>query len=66
MTDCREICDGAPSCAPCAADALDAELDRIALGRIPAYVEGSNRDGTVWAEYAGRMLHGTRREEWRD
>jgi hypothetical protein len=61
MTDCREICDGAPSCAPCAS--YDAELDRVSRGRIPSYVEGSNRDGTVWAEYAGRMLHGTARDD---
>lgn len=60
MTTCQEPCRAAPTCEPCA---LDAELDRIALGRIPSYVEGSNRDGTVWAEYAGRMLHGTRRDD---
>lgn len=60
MTSCQEVCDAASHCAPCA---LDAELDRIALGRIPAYVEGSNRDGTVWAELHGRPLHGTARDD---
>ncbi len=63
VTDCREICRAAMTCAPCA---LDAELDRVSIGRVPRYVEGSNRDGSVWAEYAGRMLHGTTREGWRD
>lgn len=61
MTDCREFCAAAADCAPC--EALNAELDRIALGRVPRYVEGSNRDGTVWAELHGRPLHGTARDD---
>lgn len=52
MTDCREICDGAPSCAPCAS--YERELDRIALGRIPAYVEGSDSMGR-WARLNDRV-----------
>lgn len=61
MTRCEEICRAAPTCEPCVS--YDAELDRVSRGRIPSYVEGSNRDGSVWAEYAGRMLHGTRRDD---
>lgn len=51
MTDCREFCAAAADCAPCA---LDAELDRIALGRIPAYVEGSDSTGR-WARLHDRF-----------
>ena len=52
MSRCEEICRSAPTCEPCA---LDAELDRIARGRIPAYVEGSDDTGR-WAVLNGRVV----------
>lgn len=60
MTMCQEVCDAAPHCAPC--EALDDAFRRIdATSR--QFREGANPDGSVWAEYAGRMLHGTRRDD---
>lgn len=58
MTSCQEFCRSASDCAPCSA--LDAELDRIALGRVPAYVEGLDEDGR-YAVLNGRRV---RRPEW--
>lgn len=60
MTTCQEFCQSASHCAPC--EALDDSFRRIDATRR-AFTEGSNRDGSVWAEYAGRMLHGTRRDD---
>lgn len=53
VSRCEEICDGAPSCAPCAAYEL--ELDRIGRGRVPGYVEGSD-DAGRWAVLNGRVV----------
>lgn len=55
MTTCQEFCRAAPQCAPC--DALDAELDRIALGRVPQYVEGLDEDGRFAVLNGRRVRH---------
>ena len=63
MTDCREFCRAAPTCEPCA---HDAELSRVsATYRVTR--EGSNPDGSLWADLDGLPLHGTRRlvpDDW--
>lgn len=43
MTDCRELCDGAPSCAPCASH--DAELARVPRMHRAEVVDGLRDEG---------------------
>lgn len=55
MTRCEEVCRAAPACAPCSA--LDDELDRVSMGRIPAYVEGMDEDGRFAVLNGRRVRH---------